>query len=507
LILILPTSLSRYDFIYSGTIAPDQSAALIIMKSLSLRLLCLLSVVFGLCAAHADDKPNIVLIYADDLGYADIGCFGGSIPTPHIDRLAREGVRFTDFYVAQAVCSASRTALLTGCLPNRIGILGALGPNSNNGINAAETTLAEGLKSKGYATAIFGKWHLGHHPEFLPTNHGFDEYYGLPYSNDMWPRHPSAKPGAYPALPLVEGLSVIARNPDQSLLTNSYTDHAISFINRHKPEPFFVYLPHSMPHVPLFVSKEGDGATGKGLHADVIAEIDRGIGRILDTLKANGLDENTLVIFTSDNGPWLTYGDHAGSAKPLREGKGTSFDGGVRVPFVARWPKKIKPGAVISQPAMTIDMLPTIMSIVDNAWQPPKDRPIDGLDIRPMLFGDTSVKTPHEAFYFYWGNELQAVRVGDWKLHFPHDYQSIEGRPRATGGKPVGYTKSRTGLALYNLRNDIGETTNLIDKEEAVAELLKVEADEIRALLGDTNTGQKGTAVREPGRHQPESAK
>jgi arylsulfatase A-like enzyme len=177
------------------------------------------------------------------------------------------------------------------------------------------------------------------------------------------------------------------------------------------------------------------------------------------------------------------------------------------VPFVARWPKKIKPGAVISQPAMTIDMLPTIMSIVDNAWQPPKDRPIDGLDIRPMLFGDTSVKTPHEAFYFYWGNELQAVRVGDWKLHFPHDYQSIEGRPRATGGKPVGYTKSRTGLALYNLRNDIGETTNLIDKEEAVAELLKVEADEIRALLGDTNTGQKGTAVREPGRHQPESAK
>ncbi len=475
------------------------------MKSLFGRFLWLFCIASGLNSLSAADTPNIILIYADDLGYADIGCFGGSIPTPNIDRIAREGVRFTDFYVAQAVCSASRTALLTGCLPNRIGILGALGPNSNNGINASETTLAEGLKDKGYATAIFGKWHLGHHPQFLPTNHGFDEYYGLPYSNDMWPRHPSSKPGAYPALPLVEGLSVIARNPDQSLLTNAYTGRAIDFINRHKSGPFFVYLPHSMPHVPLFVSSEGNGATGKGLHADVIAEIDRGIGRILDTLKANGLEENTLVIFTSDNGPWLSYGDHAGSARPLREGKGTTFDGGVRVPFVAKWPQRIKPGSVINQPAMTIDILPTIMTIVDNAWKPSPDRPIDGLDIRPLLFGDTSVKTPHEAFYFYWGNQLQAVRVGDWKLHFPHEYQSIEGRPLATGGKPVGYTKKQTGLALYNLRNDIGETVNLIDREESVAELIKVRADEMRAQLGDTNTGQKGSAVREPGRFKPEA--
>ena len=445
-------------------------------------------------------RPNIVLIYADDLGYADLGCYGGTTPTPNLDSIAAQGVRFTDFYVAQAVCSASRTALLTGCLPNRLGILGALGPNSKTGISDKETTIAEGLKEFGYKSAVFGKWHLGHLPKFLPTKHGFDEYYGLPYSNDMWPRHPEAKPGAYPALPLIEGESIIARNPDQKLLTTSYTNHAISFIQRHKSEPFFLYLPHSMPHVPLYVSDEGKNKKGKGLFADVIAEIDRGIGRILATLKELKLEENTLVIFTSDNGPWLTYGDHAGSAKPLREGKGTSFEGGVRVPFVAKWPGRIKPGSVITEPAMTIDILPTLMRLQNPDWKPSPDMPIDGLDIRPLLMGDTTMKTPHEALYFYWGNQLQAVRVGDWKLHFPHDYGSIEGKAGATGGKPNGYTKKQIGVSLYNLRQDIGETKNLAGSEESVVELLKQKADAIRAEIGDTNTRQKGSAVREPGK-------
>lgn len=458
-------------------------------------------------SSKAGEKPNIVLIFADDLGYADLSCFGGTTPTPNLDRIASEGVRLTDFYVAQAVCSASRTALLTGCLPNRVGILGALGPSTNYGINTDETLLPEGLKAHGYHTAMFGKWHLGHHPEFLPVNHGFDEYYGLPYSNDMWPFHPQAKPGTYPPLPLIEGLSTIARNPDQSLLTNSYTNHAIDFMNRNKSGPFFVYLAHSMPHVPIYVSQQGDKATGQGLYADVIAEIDLGVGRILETLKANGQEENTLVIFTSDNGPWLSYGDHAGSAKPLREGKGTSFEGGVRVPFVAKWPKRIKAGSVVTEPAMTIDIMPTIMAILDQSWKPAKDRPIDGRDIRPLLFGDQAIKTPHEALYFYWGGELQAVRLGDWKLHFPHDYRSIEGQPKAKGGKPVNYKTRKTSLELYNLRQDIGEKNNLAATEEAVVEMLKVKADEMRAKLGDTNTRQKGSEVREPGRLKPASSK
>ena len=444
--------------------------------------------------------PNIVLIYADDLGYGDLGSYGGINPTPNLDKIAANGVRFTDFYVAQAVCSASRTALLTGCLPNRLGILGALGPNSKTGISDSEMTIAEGLRQNGYKTAAFGKWHLGHHTRFLPTRHGFDEYYGLPYSNDMWPRNPEAKPGAYPALPLIEGESIIARNPDQSLLTNSYTNHAIDFIKRHQDKPFFVYLPHSMPHVPLFVSDQGKNKSGNGLYADVLAEIDRGVGQIIDTLKSLKLDQNTLVIFTSDNGPWLTYGDHAGSAKPLREGKGTSFEGGVRVPFIAQWPNRIKPGSVITEPAMTIDILPTLMKIVNPEWTPSTDRPIDGLDIYPQLLGDNSIKTPHDAFYFYWGNQLQAIRVGDWKLHFPHEFGSIEGKTGATGGKPNGYQKTNIGLALYNLRQDIGESKNLAANEEGIVELIKQKADAIRADIGDTNTRQKGSGLRDPGK-------
>jgi arylsulfatase A-like enzyme len=270
--------------------------------------------------------------------------------------MAREGVRFADFYVAQPVCSASRAALLTGCYPNRIGILGALGPAAKHGISDQEKTLAEVLKPQGYATAIYGKWHLGHHPRFLPTRHGFDDYFGLPYSNDMGPKHPTAK---FPDLPLIEGEKVVSLNPDQTKLTTWYTELAIQFVEKNKDRPFFLYLAHNMPHVPLHVSDKFKDKSKQGLYGDVIMEIDWSVGEALSALKRHNLDERTLVIFTSDNGPWLSYGDHAGSAGPLREGKMTTWEGGVRMPCLMRWPGHIPAGSVCREPAMTIDVLPS----------------------------------------------------------------------------------------------------------------------------------------------------
>jgi arylsulfatase A len=411
----------------------------------------------------------------------------------HIDQLARDGVRFTDFYVAQAVCSASRTALLTGCYPNRVGILGALGPASKHGIHDDETTLAEVLKTRGYATAIYGKWHLGHHPQFLPTRHGFDDYYGLPYSNDMWPKHPTAK---FPDLPLVEGEKTIATNPDQTRLTTGYTERAVRFIENNRDRPFFLYLPHAMPHVPLFVSERHRGKSARGLYGDVIMEIDWSVGEILAALRQHKLEENTLVIFTSDNGPWLSYGDHAGSAGPLREGKGTTFDGGVRVPFVARWPGKIPAGRVCNEPAMTIDVLPTVARLAGASL--PK-LPIDGKDIGPLLRGEAAAKSPHEALYFYWDRHLQAVRSGPWKLHFPHPYRSLAGKP-GVGGQPGAYAQAKIDLSLFNLEKDVGETTNVADQHPEVVARLKVLADRMRDELGDSATKQEGKGVRQPGR-------
>ncbi|MGC9034989.1 MAG: sulfatase family protein, partial [Verrucomicrobiia bacterium] len=299
------------------------------MRPLPLMLYVLFTVSVNLIAA--EKPPNIIIIFADDLGYADVVCYGAKgLKTPNIDRLAKEGIRFTDFYVAQPVCSASRAALLTGCYPNRIGISGALSPSSKIGINQNEITLAELLKQKGYATAIIGKWHLGHHSQFLPTRHGFDEYFGLPYSNDMWPLHPEAKPGTYPPLPLYENETIINPNVsprDQEQLTTQYTERAVRFIEKNKNRPFFLYLAHSMPHVPLYVSDKFKGKSKIGLYGDVIMEIDWSVGQILEAIKRNNLDDNTLIIFTSDNGPWLSYGNHAGKAAPLREGKGTVFEG------------------------------------------------------------------------------------------------------------------------------------------------------------------------------------
>jgi len=449
------------------------------------------------------DLPNIVLIFTDDQGYQDMGCFGSpDIDTPHLDRMAESGVRFTDFYVAQPVCGASRAGLLTGCYPNRIGLLGAPSHRARHGVHEDELTLAELVKQKGYATAIFGKWHLGHLPPFLPTRNGFDEYYGLPYSNDMWPYHPTA--GAkYPPLPLMEGEEVIETNPDQRKLTTDYTERGVDFIRRHADGPFFLYVAHNMPHVPLHVSRQRADRSKRGLYGDVIMEIDWGVGRILETLRDFGILEKTLVIFTSDNGPWLSYGTHGGCALPLREGKGTTWEGGVRVPTLMHWKGVLPEGKVCDQPAMTIDLLPTVAALTGGTLPSHK---IDGMNILPLMRCEPEALTPHEAFFFYWGRHLQAVRSGRWKLHFPHDYRTLEGRPGGRDGKPEPYGKARTELALFDLKKDISESRNVANEHPEVVDRIQSLAEACRADLGDTATGQKGQDLREPGRFTPPQA-
>ena len=372
------------------------------MRMLFLMLAAWCSV--SLSAKTDTNPPNVVVIFMDDMAYADIGPFGAkAYPTPHLDRMAKEGRKFTDFYVTQAVCSASRAGLLTGCYNVRVGILGALGPKSTHGLNPTEITLAELCKQRGYATACFGKWHLGHHRKFLPLQHGFDEYFGIPYSNDMWPYHPGVRhlPMAerlkkWPHLPLIEGNKVI--NPkvtgkDQEQITTQLTERSVRFIEKNKDNPFFLYVPHPMVHVPLYVSDKFKGKSKAGLFGDVMMEVDWSVGQILETLRKHKLDKSTLVIFTSDNGPWLNYGDHAGSAGPLREGKGTMFDGGCRESALMWWPGTIPAGSECPTPAMTIDLLPTVAELIGARL--PK-HPIDGKSIVNLLKG-TSDTSPHEA--------------------------------------------------------------------------------------------------------------
>ncbi|MSR59702.1 MAG: arylsulfatase [Planctomycetaceae bacterium] len=450
-------------------------------------------------AQAADRPPNIVIIFTDDQGYGDVGVYGArGFKTPHLDRMAREGMRFTDFYVAQPVCSSSRVALLTGCYPNRLGIVGALSPRDQHGIHDDETTLGELCRSRGYATAIFGKWHLGHHPRFLPLRHGFDEYLGLPYSNDMWPHHPTAGKN-FPDLPLIDGDHVAQLDPDQSQLTTWYTQRSLDFIEKNKDRPFFLYVPHSMPHVPLHVSDKFKGKSERGLFGDVIEEIDWSVGEVLAALHKHDLDDNTLVLFTCDNGPWLSYGNHAGSAGPLREGKATTFEGGVRVPLIARWPGKISADAVCSEPAMTIDLFPTIARLI-GATLP--ERHIDGLDIWPLLAGEPGARSPHDVFYFYWLNRLDAVRRGKWKLHLPHDYTTPA--PAGSDSQPGVLVKREIELSLFDLFTDIGESTNVAAQHpEIVAELMRF-VEQARDDLGDSASMRVGKNVREPGRISPD---
>lgn len=453
--------------------------------------------------------PNFIVVFCDDMGYADIGPFGAEgYETPHLDSMAREGLKFTDFYVGRSFCSPSRAALMTGCIPTRVGIGGNFGPKSTTGLNPEEMTIAEVLKQKGYATACFGKWHLGHLPEFLPPQQGFDEYFGLPYSNDMWPFHPGVRHlpmkdriKRWPHLPLYEGLEVI--NPqvmpqDQVHLTTQLTERAVKFIDAHAQEPFFIYLPNPQPHVPLFVSDKYDGTSARGLFGDVISEIDWQVGQIIDALQTHGIDDNTLLVFTSDNGPWLSYGNHAGSAKPLREGKGTNFEGGFRVSCLMRWPAEIAAGTVCHQVAGTIDLLPTFAAL---AGAPLPQSRIDGKNIFPLLSDPKSGRSPHEVFYHYdGGNRLAALRAGKWKLMFPQKYNSpVPG----ADGIPGKNQSRQLELSLFDLEADIGETTNVAAQHPDVMRRLLAYAEEMRRDLGDGR--DVGPGRRPIGRREPAS--
>ncbi len=469
----------------------------------------------SLTLSAADQRPpNVVLILLDDLGYADLGCFGAEkIKTPNMDRLASEGMKFTSFYVAQAVCSASRAALMTGCYANRVGMQGALNHTSKEGIHPDEFLLPEVCKARGYATAAFGKWHLGTDLLFNPLHNGFDEFLGIPYSNDNSKYHPSLAQ-EMPPLPFYDGLKVIETDPDQSQFTRRFTEGATSFIERHKDQPFFLYVPHVMPHVPIFASPAFRGKSSAGLYGDVVQELDESVGQILDTLKRCSIDQNTLVILFSDNGPFLSYGNHAGSAKPLREGKLTTFDGGVRSPFIARWPGHIPAAQVCDEPVMEIDLLPTISALISGKLS---DRKIDGQNILPLLEGKPGAKSPHEALVFYGGDELQAIRSGPWKLHFPHPYITVDGEP-GRDGKPArfgqmkpksitqsgiagiasrhGYRVENIGLSLYNLNDDPGETHDLAKEHPEIVQHLQKLAEPTRQELGDTLRQIKGTQNR-----------
>ncbi len=464
----------------------------------------------------AERLPNIVLILTDDQGYGDVGSFGArDLKTPNLDRLAAEGMRFTDFYVAQAVCTASRAALMTGCYPNRVGLQGALNHTSAIGIGDGELLLSELLKQKGYATAVYGKWHLGHHPKFLPTRHGFDEFFGIPYSNDNGPLHPVMR--NLPPLPLIEGEKIVGQDPDQSQFTRLFTERAVRFIARNKSRPFFLYVPHVMPHVPLFASKRWKGRSARGPYGDVVEEVDWSVGQILAALDKHGLDRQTIVIFASDNGPFLSYGHHAGSAGPLREGKLTTFEGGVRVPAIMRWPQKIARGSVCREPVAAIDILPTVAEIVGGTLP---SHPTDGRSILPLLLGRADAKAPREALYIYAGEELQAIRAGAFKLHLPHEYLTVAGPP-GRNGKPAnyenmkplaitesgirgiasrhGYGVGAIGLSLYDLRSDAGESRDVASQHPEIVRRLQNEAEKARAELGDALTKRRGAGLRPAG--------
>ena len=419
------------------------------------------------------DKPNVVIIFTDDQGYQDLGCFGSpQIRTPHVDRMAAEGMKFTDFYVAAPVCSPSRAALLTGCYPIRTGVTGVLFPPHKNGLSLEKRTLAEILKPLGYATACIGKWHLGtgtqavgglpQHAEFMPTSRGFDMYFGIPYSNDMRP------------CPVVRGTEVIEEPAVQATLTQRYTEEAVRFIRANKDRPFFLYLPHTMPHVPLAAGETFRDKSPRGLYGDVIEEIDASTGAILKTLRDLGLDDRTLVVFTSDNGPWLSKGKNGGCAKPLRDGKFSTYEGGFRMPTVMRWPGRIPAGSVCREMVLSMDLVPTVAGLAGATL--PTGYDLDGRDVRPVLEGRPGAKTPHEAFFYYKGNRLEAVRSGTWKLIV---FEGAEkGQPRGT-------------LELYDLATDIGEEKNVADAHPDVVQRLTALAVAGVARVGG-NLGRAG---------------
>ena len=441
--------------------------------------------------------PNIVIIYIDDMGYGDISPYNSEISyTPNFEWMSKNGLTFTDFYVSQAVCSASRTSLLTGCYSNRLGIHGALFPDSKIGLNPEEVTIADLLKTKGYATTAIGKWHLGNKKEFLPTRQGFDFYYGIPYSNDMWYKNTNR---IFPPLAVIQNEETIDTVIEQSWFTQRFTEKAVDFIESNKSKPFFLYLAHPMPHIPIYVSEKFKGKSGKGLYADVIMELDWSVGEIVNKLKQLHLEENTLLIVASDNGPWLPFGNHAGITNGLRESKGTSWEGGVRVPCLMYWKNKLKGNIKIHTPLMTIDILPTIASLV-NAPLPEKK--IDGINVWPYLEKPNQVEEPERPLFIYYNtNELQAVRWKNWKLYFPHKFNSMEGLSPGKDGKRID-TKvvSLETMELYDLKKDKAEKNNLALQFPDIVKKLNAMADEMRKTLGDSLKGIKGEENREPGR-------
>ncbi|MCL4782383.1 MAG: sulfatase [Bryobacterales bacterium] len=424
-------------------------------------------------AAATPKRPNFVVIFLDDSGFADFHPFGNpSYPTPNAVKLAGEGCRFTNFHVPQAICSASRSALMSGCYPGRTKVFGAHGPRAR-GLDPSFATLGNVMQSAGYKTAVFGKWHIGDQPDTRPPARGFDESCGLMYSNDMWEYHPQ-HPENYAKYPLQfweNGKVIIERvtPADQTTLTTRYTDHAVDFIRRHKESPFFLYVPHSMPHVPLFCSDRFKGKSGAGLYGDVMMEIDWSVGEIMKALKEAGVEENTLVLFTSDNGPWTSYGNHAGKT-PYREAKGTSFDGGTRSACTVRYPGKVKAGISSTRYWSSVDVLPTFAKLAGASLPA---NPIDGRDVWPLISGKPGARNPHEYYPFSTGPTFEGVVSADgrWKLHLPHNYRVLvrAGNDGAAGE----YRQEKIRLSLFDMEKDPFETTNVLDQYPKVAARLQ----------------------------------
>ena len=424
-------------------------------------------------------KPNIILINCDDLGYGDLACYGSPVnKTPALDRMAKEGIRFTDFYMASPVCSPSRGAMLTGCYPPRISFGSfdgkwVLFPGMPIGLNPDETTTATALKEAGYATKIVGKWHCGDQPEFLPTRHGFDSYYGIPYSNDMGRQK---EDDVYPPLPLLRDEAVIQEQPDQRGITERYVEESVRFIRANKENPFFLYFAHMHVHLPHYPPARFVAESENGVYGAAVAAIDWAADVLFDELQNLGIDDNTLVIFTSDNGSRAR--DEGGSNAPLRSTKGTTWEGGQRVPCIMRWPGAIPAGAECNELALSMDLHPTLAAIGGAAL--PTDRTIDGKDIRPLMHDEDGAQSPHEAFFYYKRNSIEAVRSGQWKLHIRKDDDEIR--------------------ELYNLENDIGETDNLYDQHPEIVAELQAKIDACRQDLGDDAAGIEGANVRPIGR-------
>jgi arylsulfatase A len=428
-------------------------------------------------------KPNIILINCDDLGYGDLACYGSTVnKTPCLDKMADEGMRFTDYHVMSPVCSASRAALLTGCYPQRVGIDGVLFPGDPIGLNPDEVTVADVLKGQGYRTKIVGKWHCGDQPEFLPTNHGFDEYYGLPYSNDMGIQGKPENHHKRVPLPLLRNDDVIQEQPDQRGLTERYTEQCVRFIRDNKEGPFFLYLAHMYVHVPLFVPDRFLKQAENGGYGGAVECIDWVAGVIFDELKRQGLDDNTMVVFTSDNGSRAR--GEGGSNAPLRGTKFTTWEGGQRVPFIVRYPGHVPAGKGCDELVTSMDCLPTFARLAGTTE--PQDRTIDGKDISALIFGEDDATSPHEFFWHYRLGNLEAVRKGKWKLHF---------------AKGKAFEKADEVInELYDLDNDIGEENNVFDEHPDIVEELRAVADAARQELGDVLTGDEGSGKREVGR-------